>query len=267
MGNSTSKIYSEQNAELFLTQQFSGTCNVTCQNAMDNINIDIINTTIGGGIELDQTCATNASCLIGSTTNAQADVLFKANNSTNASDSGYFKSDDADISSIQNIRENINQSTEEDCDISSYNQMNNISIFAANSTIGGDISISQNASTQGQCQLNNNLSASALAAGLQKNTATSGKNKISQKKSAFLRVIIIIAILIALLALSFFASMIIKSVLVSKKKDKTLSANIAAGCPPGQSPVYQDGKPATDLSGKLICKMDSPPSESGYELS
>lgn len=267
MGNSTSKIYSEQNADLFLTQQFSGVCNVTCQNAMDNINIDIINTTIGGGIKLDQTCATNASCLIGSTTNAQADVLFKANNSSNSSDSGLLKDDDTDISSIQNIRENINQSSEENCDISSYNQMNNISIFAANSTIGGDISISQNASTQGQCQLNNNLSASALASGLQKNTATTGKNKISQKKSALVRIVIIIAVAIGLLALSFLASMILKSYFVSKKKDKTLSANIKAGCPKGQTMVYQNGKPATDLSGKPICKDVSVPKKSQYELS
>ena len=266
MGKSSSKIYSEQNADLFLTQQFSGTCNVTCQNAMDNINIDIINTTIGGSIELDQTCATNASCLIGSTTNAQADVLFKANNSTNASDSGILKGDDTDISSIQNIRENINQSTEESCDISSYNQMNNISIFAADSTIGGDISISQNASTQGQCQLNNNLSASALASGLQKNTATSGKNKLSQKKSSFMRIIVILAILVVLLILSFFASKVIKSFLVSKKKGDTLEAKKQAGCPPGQSPIYRNGEPSTDLSGNLICKdVDIP--ESKYELS
>lgn len=267
MGNSTSSIYSEQNAELYLTQQFSGVCNVTCQNAMDNINIDIINTTIGGDVKLDQTCATNASCLIGSTTNAQADVLFKANNSTNASDSGILKDDDANISSIQNIRENINQSTEEDCDISSYNQMNNISIFAANSTIGGDMSISQNASTQGQCQLNNNLSASALASGLQKNTATSGKDKISQKKSYFFRIVIILAILVVLLILSFFASTIIKSFFVSRKKDKTLKANIEAGCPPGQEMVYDDsGQPATDLSGKPICKEFNVP-ESEYKVS
>ena len=84
MGVSSSKAISEQAADVFLTQQFSGTCNVTCQNAMKNVSVVAIDSTIGGSIELDQSCSTNASCLIGSSMDATSDVLFKATNSSNA---------------------------------------------------------------------------------------------------------------------------------------------------------------------------------------
>jgi hypothetical protein len=185
MGVSVSKSASEQDADIYLTQQFSGTCDVSCQNALHDVNVDIINSTIGGSISLDQTCSTNASCIVGNNTSAIADVLYKASNSSNAKNAGgILQGLNVDVStaeSRQNIAEDINQQTSEHCNVTSYNEMDNISIFAANSTIGGDISISQNASTQGQCQLTNTMSAAAYASGIAQNVATSGKDKKGQK--------------------------------------------------------------------------------------
>nr|QBK86245.1 MAG: lipid membrane protein [Marseillevirus LCMAC102] len=187
MGFSHSKNISEQKAEVYITQQFSGSCDVTCQNVMTNVTVDIINSTVGGSVSLSQSCATDASCMIGSNMDAIADVQFKATNTANAKNawSGWsldpFNFDTAVNESRQDMKEAINQSTSETCNISSYNQMNNITIFAANSTIGDNISITQNASTQGQCQLNNSMNAAAYASGIAQNTATSGKDKKGQK--------------------------------------------------------------------------------------
>jgi len=227
MGGSVSIAKSEQKAKVNLAQQFAGTCDVSCQNVMDDINVTVIDSDVTGGIDITQTCATNASCLIGSNMDAIADVSFKATNSTNAKDSWSiwsgdpFNFDKSISESRQNIKEQITQVSNETCDISSYNQMNDISIFAANSTIGGGISISQNASTQGQCQLNNTMSAAAYASGQTSNVAKSGKDKKGQKfggkLSGFEKILVYIAIAIAVIVVVFIIAKIISKVRQRKK--------------------------------------------------
>lgn len=265
MGLSSSKNSSEQSAEVYLTQQFSGTCNVTCQNTMSSVSISMIDSTVGGNVEINQTCSTNASCLIGSTMDATSDVLFKATNSANAKNawSGWsldpFNFDSASNDSRQDIRQSINQSTTESCNISSYNQMNNISIFAANSTIGGDISISQNASTQGQCQLHNSMSAAAYATGQAQNTASSGKDKKGQKfgdKSGKLTILTYLVIAVVVIVIVSIVGKIIaghsKKSAESKQEQEFIEARAMAGCPGGMKPILdpKTGKPVLDPKTK-----------------
>ncbi len=209
MGVSISKAVSEQNADVQLTQIYKGTCDITCQNIEENISVDLINTVIGGGIIFNQSCSANGNCIFGSTMDATSDVFFKATNSSNAKNawSGWsldpFNIDIAESKSRQNIKESITQSVTETCKISSYNQMNNISIFSANSQIGGGIEFNQSGNATGKCVLDNTMTAAAYATGMATNTATSGKDKKKKgdKSSIFrIAVYIIIAIVVLIVA-------------------------------------------------------------------
>jgi len=222
MGSSHSKAISEQNAEIQIAQIYKGTCDVTCQNIQSDISVDLINSVVGGGIIFDQSCSTNANCIFGNTMDATSDVLFKATNSSNAKNawSGWtadpFNFDNAESKSRQNIREAITESVSEQCKLSSYNQMNDINIFSANSQIGGGIEFNQTSNTSGKCVLDNNMSAAAYATGMAQNTATSGKDKKGQKlgdKSSLFRlftyigiglVILIVTIIVAKLITNHF---------------------------------------------------------------
>jgi hypothetical protein len=252
MGYSQSKTKSEQYAETYLTQQFSGTCDVTCDNSIDNLTIDIINSTVGGDVKVSQSCSTNANCLISSNMDATSDVLFTALNSSNAANAGNilnmifgFPSVERSSSkSRQSIRTSINQSDNQTCKLSSYNQMNNVTIFAANSTIGGDISVSQTGSTQGQCQLSNSMSAAAYASGQANNNASSGKDKKTEKFSAKSGKIKIFTYFILGIVVIVIVGIIAKIIAgrsqtseMTVQELKTAQMRALAGCPGGVKPV------------------------------
>jgi hypothetical protein len=245
---SKSKSKSEQSANVYLTQQFSGACNIICQNTMSNTSIDLINTTVGGDVSITQSCSTNGSCMIGSSMDSTIDVFFKAANSSGAQNAvtGVASAGNIDWSntkSRQDMRLSSYQNTNESCNIGTYNQMDNVSIFAANSTIGGSVSISQEGSTGGNCALNNTMSAAAKVTGLSDNISTSGK-----QKGGILHLIIVISVLL-------IAFMMAKSIADNsqsneqKQQDMQLAyARAQAGCPGGQKPIMnpQTGLPYID---------------------
>ena len=218
MGASYSRAISEQNAEVDLAQIYKGTCDMTCQNLQENISVDVIGSVLGGGIVFSQSCSTNGNCIFGNTMDATADVFFKATNSSNAKNawSGWtmdpFSYDNAESKSRQNIKEAITESVTEKCKISSYNQMNNISVFAANSQLGGGIEFNQKGTTTGKCTLDNTMSAAAYATGMAQNTASSGKDKKAQKfgdKSSIFRLLTYLGIgLVVLIVVIIVAKLI-----------------------------------------------------------
>lgn len=261
MGTSSSKNVSEQRAKVQITQQFAGTCDVTCQNSLSNVTVDIIDSTIGGSVILDQTCSTNANCLIGSSMNSVADVQFKATNSANAKNAAAawwkdpFNFDTASNVSRQKIKENLEQSTTEKCNVSSYNQMDNITIFAANSTIGGNLEIDQTGSTVGKCQLENAMSAAAYATGTAQNTATSGKDKKGQKfgnKSGKFQLITYIVIAIVVCVIAVVIGKVVsggsRKKAAKRQMRQVAMARARAGCPGGVQPVMnpKTGQPIID---------------------
>jgi len=257
---STSTSSSEQSANVYMAQQFSGTCNVTCQNVLSGADISLINSTVGGNITVSQTCSTDANCLISSTSDATSDVMFTAANSSNAGNAqsmwpGSIGISTADSSSRQDIRQNIIQSTNEECNVSSVNQMNNISIFAANSTIGGGISIEQNASTQGQCQLTNSMSAAAYASGMATNDAKSGKDKKGQMGSTAAWIVGGILLVIGIFIISKLISSYSSSSEFNVAEQKAITARAMAGCPGGTKPILDKlGSPIIDPRTKLpVC--------------
>lgn len=261
-GASSSTSTSEQSAEAYLAQQYYGSCNITCTNIQQGVNIDIINTVLGGSINLTQNCSVDANCLISSTSDASSDVLFKAWNSTNAKDVGgllsgsLFNFDQANSSSRQDIKQKITQSTTETCKLASLNQMTDISILAANSVIGGSINIGQTGSTQGTCQLSNNMSAAATATAMASNTAQSGKDK----KGEFGGTIVLILVGVAIVAIGFVVAKIYTSSRDQGELDSKVKladeAKAFAGCTGGKAVIDKTtGKPVIDpRTGHIVCK-------------
>jgi hypothetical protein len=228
VGVSVSSTSSKQDFAANIMQQYSGSCDVECNNDMSNIDLDLIRTKVGGDITLTQACTANASCLISSNTSATADAIFKATNSSSASDPQIISAlnpgvqvDISRSSSVQQIQDTISQLTNQNCKVSSTNQMNNIDIFAYDSDIGGSIQLAQQGNVGGQCQLENNMNAAAYATGSVGNCSTSGKllkKKCSAGKGgksigSFIIGFIIVVVVIILLT-------IIAKVISSQRKKK-----------------------------------------------
>ena len=186
MGSSHSQVVDTEEATATLSEQVSETCSFSCDNTMENVNIDIINSNVGGNITLSQACSVNANCTEQSAMSAVTDVLFSQKNSSQASNAGSLLSplnfDSSGINSRLEITENISTGLQQHCGMSSVNEMDDVTVFAANSNIGGSIQLGQEGSTQGTCTMGNSMKAAATATGYQKSTSYSGKDKKAQKK-------------------------------------------------------------------------------------
>lgn len=249
MGGSVSTNISEQDAEAYIAQQFSSSCDITCQNLMSGVNIDLINSNVGGGIELTQTCTTNANCVSNNSMDATSDITFKGLQSSNAKQAwsvwsgNPFSFEIAVNESRQSMKESLLQNSNQRCNVSSLNQMNDISIYAQNSNIGGAIKLSQSGDvSSGSCQMGNIMSAAAKATGISKQTASSGKDKKAQSGIGTVAIIIII---IAVIVVIFIVSKVIignaKSSKFQKEMSIATSARVKAGCPGGAKPIRGPG--------------------------
>lgn len=182
IGWSSAESTSTQVANSNITQQFSGTCKITCQNRMKNISAQIFNSSVQGGINVTQSCVVNGQCIIGNNSTAVSDVLFKAANSATASLAfGTLGGTSSKNSTYQEINQNVQEYSTENCEVSSVNSMSNVDIYAASSQIGGGINIGQSGNTNGNCALSNVMNATTQATGLSDNCAASGK--ASKKKA------------------------------------------------------------------------------------
>lgn len=181
MGLSQSNVLSVQEAEQQLQQSYNGSCNISCTNVNNNTTIDINNTTINGGITVEQVCSVDANCAISSTMDISASIFFSAKNSAGASSAtglllGYAPNADiSNIGSYQEMRQLLSQSVMEECNVSTTNEMNNLTIFANNSVINGGIMVDQTGNITGGCALSNSMQMAATATGQVTNSAQSGK--------------------------------------------------------------------------------------------
>lgn len=253
-GYSSAQTISEKKAEAFLAQQFHGSCDIICKNIQENTVIDIINSSIAGGINITQKCDVNAKCAVSSTGDATSDVLFKAKNSTNAKNSGgflQFNDDESLSSSRQDIKQTIIQKTDESCKLASVNNMTGLSILAANSSLTGGINIDQSGSTSGSCKLGNNMSAAATATGMSDQTATSGKDKKGQKfgdKAGIGSILGFVVIIVVVFILARMYTGGRDKTKITKTMMKVAYARAEAGCPGGLKPIldHKTGKPIID---------------------
>lgn len=182
ISSSCAQSTSTQVANSNITQQFSGSCKITCQNIMDNVSAQIFNSSVRGGVNITQTCSVNGQCMIGNNSTAVSDILFKAANSATAGNTfPFIGAGNSKNSTYQEINQNVQEYSTEKCDVGSINSMSNVDVYAANSSIEGGINIGQNGATNGNCALTNVMNATAQATGLSDNCAAAGK--ASKKKA------------------------------------------------------------------------------------
>lgn len=232
---SSSKASSSQIANANIMQKYQGQCNITCDNELSGANIALINSS-SGGINVTQSCSVNGQCVMNNQQNALSDVFFKAKNSAAAGDIlGVLALDISDTSSYQDINQNINQTVTQNCNISSINDMKNISIFAENSTIDGAIDISQTGKNTGGCVLKNIMKATERATGEVNNCSSSGKKAIKscggKGNFSWITILVIIAVCI----LIFFGVVVVYRLSSSTKESSGNSSPSSTGNSSGSS--------------------------------
>lgn len=230
---------------------------------MSNVDIDLINTNIGGGILLTQSCTTNGNCVSNNSMDATSDISFKGLQSSNAGQAwsiwsgNPFSFDTAVNISRQTMKETILQTSNQKCNVSSLNQMNDISIYAQNSNIGGAIKLSQTGDvSSGSCQMGNIMTAAAKATGISQQTASSGKDKKAQSGLGTVAVIIIsIAVLVVIFILAKIILGNVRSTKFSDEMSLATSARAKAGCPGGLKAMKSpSGKVVIDPRNNLpVC--------------
>lgn len=264
IGWSSSTARSEQNSMQQIGQQYSGTCNVTCDNSIKNLHIDIQDTTVAGGINLTQECTVDATCALTSTTNATASVTFSASNSTSASDAGDWLSglSNTDISvaeSYQDMRQMISQDVQQSCNMTSVNDMDGVTILVADSGITGGINIYQQGNEGGSCTLDNMMTATAIATATANNSAQSGKKAKSSLNMiesivGFLGLIVVVVVIIV----------VIKDVMTKKTSAVTGCPTgkvcpTGKTCPPTTCVIAQQTTPVTPTTSTLVTPTPTTP--------
>jgi len=204
---------------------------VTCDNTESNTTIDVTDSFLWGDIDLLQQCNVNGQCYSSSTSDATADVKFKANQTTAATNFGeicIFCDQISDNSSLQDIQQVINQYTDEQCKIASVNDLQNVDIYIDNSSVWGDIKIAQSGATQGGCTMSNNMTAAAYATGSVAQHATTGKDKKQSKLgTGILYYVGIIAAVIILIIIAFFVAKFLINRYGTNKPSTTQAVKIA----------------------------------------
>lgn len=261
---SKSTSTSVQTADVDISQQFAGTCNMSCSQIMSGVDVKIKDSDVQGGINFTQTCSVDANCIINSSMDAASDVLFKTGLESNAKsgNSGIgllkgfslFDYTSATSTARQAIKQSLSQANNQECNVSSDQQITDVSVSVENSTIGGGINFNQSSSVQAKCALSNSMSAAAQAAGFATVKSQSGGGKIENKKASkfsgksflfyfgiFAAIIIIIMIVSKMFTSSGLSSKF------SSDLDRVSKAKVAAGCPGGYAPITDEfGVPVVD---------------------
>lgn len=241
MGSSNSTAASVQQSEQLLTQQFSGSCGISCQNYISDVDITLVDSVFNGDINFTQKCATNGTCIVNSNMDAVADTLFKTANSATTNYPGILGFESSSTTSSQNIKQISTQQTNEQCNISSYNEMNDVSILAVNSQINGNINFTQegqtgSSSSPADCSISNSMKLASIATGMSQNTSFAGK----KAKGSILK-FLIMGIVFAVIAY-IIASSVIK-IMRGSSDDSNVKAieeaRAKAGCP-GGVPALKD---------------------------
>lgn len=227
---SSSSATSSQIANANIMQKYSGQCNLTCDNKLSGVDIALINSNNQGGINITQSCSVNGQCVMNNQQNALTDVIFKASNSAAAGDIvGVLGADFSTVGSYQDINQNIQQSVSQNCNISSINDMKNISIFAENSSLSGGIDINQTGSNTGGCVLKNIMSATERASGEVNNCSSSGKKAVKacggKGNFSWLDILMIVGVCI----LIFFTVVVIYRLNSNKGSSSTTNSSNSGG--------------------------------------
>lgn len=173
MGAAFSFNQNTQIANTDIIQTYAGSCDISCNNIIENTSIDTISSQ-AGGILVKQTCAVNAQCTFNSAQSSLADTLFKVNQAgTSAPFPGGISS--SSNNSYQEINQYINNNVSQQCKITSVNKIDNMQIYTVNSNMTGPIVIDQSGSATGSCALSATMKATGIASGTTDQCSASGK--------------------------------------------------------------------------------------------
>jgi hypothetical protein len=155
MGIGGSSANNTQIANSNFIQSYAGTCDITCTNIINGSSVATINSEVGGSVGVSQTCAVNGQCSFDVSQSALTDIVFKTNTAAAASSPLWGTFSFSNSSSYQQINQYINQTVMEKCNISSINTINNVDVYAVNSTITGNVGIGQSGTATGGCAMKN----------------------------------------------------------------------------------------------------------------
>ncbi|HMP29722.1 MAG TPA: hypothetical protein PKD85_08975 [Saprospiraceae bacterium] len=175
MGAGASVTDNTQISNSNLVQTYAGTCDISCTNQISNTTVASINSQIKGNLGVTQTCAVNGQCSFDVSQSALTDTVFKTNTSAVTSTPLWGTFDFSSARSYQQINQYINQTVMQKCNIDSINTINNVDVYAVNSTITGNVGIGQVGQATGGCAMKTVMDATSLAAGTADVCASSGK--------------------------------------------------------------------------------------------
>lgn len=176
MSSSTSVNESIQRAIAQITQQISVQCSVSCQNYIGDINIDLRDSKISGGINITQECSVDGSCLSDATISSVSEIALALDQAAAAANQRFnFGSEAARNYAYMTIQQQLNQGLDQQCSMNSVNELTSVNIFAENVDLSGGIVIAQTGSVGGACMLDGALDAAAFATGTITQTADTGK--------------------------------------------------------------------------------------------
>jgi hypothetical protein len=209
---SSAQARSTVDAQGDITQQFSGSCDISCSNSINNATINLENAWFSE-FDITQSCNINADCNIDSNATAVSDVLAKASSQADLSGNiplwNALVSQSKTDSSID-IKQKIMQNTQEKCHFNSANEINNLTLNANNANMS-KISVNQVGNVSGGCTLSNLLEASAKATGLADSTARNGKQKKGPKGKKTSSIGLIIFFIIVVVLVFFLFKYVINS--------------------------------------------------------
>jgi hypothetical protein len=182
MGPSISKATAEATINESLINSYAGTCDFQCNNKISNVYVDVVNTTIEGGLKIEQQCSSDGTCSINTSMDSLVDTVAKAAASSNAKDVGFLQGilDKSESDSRVTINSFLDQEVYDKCSIQSSNDMSNVNIFAVNSEIDGGILIGQVGTVTGSCSFQTTMKAVQKASGNANSTSVSGKQKCGE---------------------------------------------------------------------------------------
>jgi len=161
-----------------LTQTYSGTCNIVCDNDISNLDIYLINSNLFGGLKITESCTVNGQCTFNNSQSTISDIMFKARNAAISGGGtcagvqiGSYCQNVSDNESRSYISETIQNTLQQQCNLETTNSLDNTTILAVNSNINGGIDIGLMGDTSGGCALNSIMGATAKAASISDNCA------------------------------------------------------------------------------------------------
>lgn len=181
-----------------LYENSSAACISTCTAITTSPTITISNTKVGGNINITTKCSASASCVMQSQLSAQVENIMSSiskqqNITTQLLPIAFdFNNKNSSTEIKQNITNNITQTIQSVCQATDTTLTTNPTVVGSNATIGGDINIINEGSSNADCAINNLARMSLF------NQSTSNDNQTTKQSNVLGVMMIAIVIIIVI---------------------------------------------------------------------